>query len=248
MTLRVLAFAMALLALIAAWAPATLLDAALARASDGRLRILEAEGTLWSGHGTFASLSPDGRAAQPWLVGHWRAEFAQLAGGRLGWHLEQRGSTVLQLALSSGGVDILQADFDAPLKPLLDSIPHPLARAGWRGAAHLETPGWRCDWQGACEGSLRLTWLDAGVELVPGRRFGDYELSATARGHEGTLQLRTLSGELRIDGSGGWNAQGRPRFDGRVEGPVEIVSRLPNVMDGVAFPTDRPGVAEIRLR
>lgn len=245
---RALAFATVLLVLIAIQAPATLLDAALARASDGRMRVLSAEGTLWAGQGTFASLSPDGRAAQPWLVGRWTAEFAELPGGRLGWRIGQSGRTVLRLAVASDGVEIVQADIDVPLKPLLDSIPHPLARAGWRGAAHLESPGWRCDWHRACDGRLRLTWLDAGVELVPGRRFGDYELTATARAHAGTLDLRTLAGDLRIEGSGGWDEHGHPRFDGRVEGPVDIVGRLPNVMDGVAFPTGQPGTAEIRLR
>ncbi|MCB1895272.1 MAG: hypothetical protein KDF95_08415, partial [Rhodocyclaceae bacterium] len=87
-----------------------------------------------------------------------------------------------------------------------------------------------------------------GVDLVPGRLFGDYELSATARGKSGALDLRTLSGALRIDGRGGWTEHGRIFFDGRVEGPAEIVGRLPNVMDGIAYPTDSPTVAEIRLR
>ena len=245
---RTLLFAAALGALVLWRMPATVLDRAVADATDGRLRLLDAHGTVWAGSGTFASLSGDGRAAQPWLQGRWHTEFGALATGRLGWRLDERGKTVLQLRLMPSGVEIVRADLDAPLRALLDSIPHPLARAGWRGAARLETPGIRCDWRGACNGPARLQWSDAGVDLVPGRRFGDYELNATARGNSGSLDLRTLSGELRIDGQGGWNERGRIFFDARVEGPAEIVGRLPNVMDGIAHPTDLPTVAEIRLR
>src|SRR5712671_3202301 len=38
--------------------PATLVDAGLQRASDGRLRLAEARGTLWSGAGQFEILDP----------------------------------------------------------------------------------------------------------------------------------------------------------------------------------------------
>ncbi|MCB1914188.1 MAG: type II secretion system protein N [Rhodocyclaceae bacterium] len=245
---RLLLFALAVVVLVLWRMPATVLDSALAGASDGRLRLLDARGSVWSGSGTLASLSGDGRAAQPWLQGHWRTEFGGLASGWLGWWLREQDRTVAHLRFSAGGIELVSAELDTPLGPLLDSVPHPLARAGWRGATRLTTPGIRCDWLGACAGPARLVWTDAGVDLVPGRRFGDYELRATARGRSGTLSLRTLSGELRIDGEGSWNEQRRLRFDGRVEGPVEIVGRLPNVMDGIALPTDSPTVAEIRLR
>lgn len=248
MTLRVLFLAVALAVLALVRAPATLVDQVVAGATDGHLRVLQAEGSIWNGRGVFASLSADGRSAQPWLSGEWRAGLEHLLTGRLGWRLAENGRDVLRIELHPGGIDIVEVAFDAPLKPLLDSVPHPVARAGWRGAVRLTSPGWACDWQRACTGTARFTWIDAGVELVPGRRFGDYELSATARGDNGTLEVRTLSGDLMVDGEGGWDAAGHPRFAGRVQGPPEIVSRLPNVMDGVAFPTDDPAVAEVVLR
>ncbi|MCB1906267.1 MAG: type II secretion system protein N [Rhodocyclaceae bacterium] len=248
MAWRILLLVLAL-AVLGLWRmPATVLDRALAGSSDGRLRLLDAAGSVWSGSGTLASLSGDGRAAQPWLQGHWRAEFAGLLAGRVGWRLSERDDTVVHLQFTPGGIEIVSAALDTPLGPLLDSLPHPLARAGWRGAARLESPGIRCDWQGACTGPLRLTWIDAGVDLLPGRRFGDYELTATARGKAGSLIVRTLAGELRISGDGGWDERQRLRFDGRIEGPAEIVGRLPNVMDGIAFPTGSPEAADIRLR
>lgn len=248
MKLRTLFLLAALLALLLRFAPATLLDRAVSAASQGRLRVLQAQGSLWNGHGVFASLAADGRSAQPWLPGEWHTEFDNLVGGVLGWRLSENHRTVLHLRIRGGGAELTELAVDAPLRALLDSIPHPLARAGWLGAVRLESPGWACDWLGACRGSLRLTWIGAGVELVPGRRFGDYELNAQARGKSGQLQVRTLSGELKIDGKGGWDENGRPRFSGRIMGPPEIVSRLPNVMDGVAIPTEDPAVVELELR
>jgi len=44
-------FAAALIGALIVLAPATLIDARLERASDGRLRLAEASGTLWSGAG-----------------------------------------------------------------------------------------------------------------------------------------------------------------------------------------------------
>ena len=237
-----------LAALLARFAPGTLLDAGLSAVTDGRLRILHASGTLWSGEGTFASLTADGRSAQPWLSARWEAEFDQLTSGRLGWRLSESDRTVLRAQLGPDGAELSEAAFDAPLKALLDSVPHALARAGWHGSARLESPGWFCDWQRRCRGSLRLEWIDASADLVPGRRLGDYEVSATASGRSGRFSVRTMDGEIHLNGEGGWNDQGRPHFKGQVKGPAEIVSRLPNVMDGVAFATDDPGVAELVLR
>lgn len=231
-----------------AWAPATLLDALLGAASEGRMRILQASGSLWQGRGIFASLTPDGGSAQPWLDGAWRAEWDELATGRIGWRLEQADRVVLRLRLGAGGVELVEARLDLPLKSVLAAAPHPLARAGWRGAMRLDSPGMECDWQGQCRGSARALWTDAGLDIVPGQRFGDYELLASAHGRQGTLRLRTLGGALGLDGEGGWREDGRIHFEGLVRGDPEIVGRLPNVLDGVAFGTADPGLTRIVLR
>ena len=47
---------------LAALAPATLIDARLERASGGRLRLAEAQGSLWSGAGWIEIRNADGRA------------------------------------------------------------------------------------------------------------------------------------------------------------------------------------------
>lgn len=225
--------------LIVAGAPAALMDRLLARLSDGRLRVLETSGSLWNGKGVFASLAADGRNAQPWLSATWAAEF-DVGSLELGWRLEEAQQVVLRFTLGPAGVAISRAAFDAPLKALLDSLPYPVARAGWRGVLRIESEGVLCNRGQSCIGSARLIWRDAGVDLLPAQRFGDYEILAEAKGREGTFVVHTLGGELRLEGEGGWSLDDRPHFSGEVSGPEAIVSRLPNVMDGYAFPTGDP--------
>lgn len=68
-TLAVLAALVVFVAALVAGAPATLLDGRIERASNGALRLADADGTVWRGGGTLAA--PDGRWTLP-----------------LGWHLE----------------------------------------------------------------------------------------------------------------------------------------------------------------
>ena len=236
---RLLLVTALVLSIAVTMAPASLMDRVLARATDGRLRLMHTSGTVWHGSGVFVSLSPDGRSAQPWLSGTWASEL-DLTGASIGWRLEEAGQTVLRVTLGPAGMSVTRAALDAPLRALLDSLPSPIARAGWRGVLRIESNGVTCGWNQECHGTARLTWLDAGVDLLPQQRFGDYEIDAEARGRLGSFEVNTLGGDIRIDGKGGWDAQGQPRFRGQVSGPAAIVGRLPNVMDGYAFPTADP--------
>ncbi|MBX3684713.1 MAG: type II secretion system protein N [Rhodocyclaceae bacterium] len=242
-TLLVAALAIALATLAA---PASLMDTLLSNATDGRLRLMHTSGTLWHGKGDFVSLAPDGRSAQPWLAGSWGSELDPASAG-IAWRLEEAGQIVLRLALGPRGISISRAALDTPLRALLDSLPSPIARAGWRGVLRVESEGIDCDWERACRGTAQLTWLDAGVDLLPQQRFGDYEVLARAAGHDGRFEVRTIGGEVRIGGQGGWNTDGRPYFHGEVSGPEAIVGRLPNVMDGYAFATGDSGRVSIEF-
>ena len=235
-TLFVIAFAVAIAVVMA---PASLLDGVLADATGGRLRLMQSSGSVWHGSGIFVSLAPDGRSAQPWLAGSWASEFDFLSAS-VAWRLEEAEQIVLRITLDPRGVSISRAALDAPLRALLDSLPWPVARAGWRGVLRVDSNGIGCDWRQECHGNAQLTWLDAGVDLLPQQRFGDYEITAEATGRDGSFQVHTLGGDIRIDGQGGWSLDGQPRFSGEVSGPEAIVGRLPNVMDGHAFPTGDP--------
>ena len=243
---RILLVAALAIALATLVAPASLMDSLLANATEGRLRVMHTSGTLWHGKGLFVSLAADGRSAQPWLSGNWQSEFDPSA-ARIAWRLEEAGQIVLRLALEPRGISITRAALDTPLRALLDSLPSPIARAGWRGMLRIASEGIDCDWNQDCHGTAQLTWLDAGVDLLPQQRFGDYEVLARAEGHDGRFEVRTLGGEIRIGGKGGWSSDGRPYFHGEVSGPEAIVGRLPNVMDGYAFATGDSGRVSIEF-
>ena len=64
--LAILAGAVLLAIALAIGAPASLLDARVAAASDGRLRIADAEGTLWNGSGQLLLVPGGTRRALAW--------------------------------------------------------------------------------------------------------------------------------------------------------------------------------------
>lgn len=243
---RLLFVVLLAVAIIVVAAPASLMDVLLAKATGGRLRLMQTSGTLWHGSGVFVSLAPDGRSAQPWLSGNWASEL-DLSSASIAWRLEEAELIVLRVALDPSGISVSRAAFDAPLRALLDSLPSPIARAGWRGVLRIESEGIGCNWRQECRGNAQLTWLDAGVDLLPQQRFGDYEITAEATGQDGRFRIRTLGGDIRIDGQGGWRLGGSPRFNGEISGPEAIVGRLPNVMDGYAFPTSDPKRVKINF-
>lgn len=237
-----------LCAFVVARPPAVLVDRALAAASDGALRALAAQGTAWNGQATLASVAPDGRSVRPWLVLTWRTEVGEILRGGLGWRVMEGDRQVLRLRISFGGVEISGMRLEAPAGAVLGSLPHAYARAGWRGSLRISVAQWHCNWGGECHGETRLEWSGAGLDLLPRQHFGDYEMNVAGRGKGGLLRVRTLRGDFGVNGAGGWDLERRPHFNGEVRGTPEIITRLPNVMDGFVHPTGDPTRALIELR
>lgn len=229
------------LALVLLRLPASLMDPVVAAASDGRLRIAAAEGSFWRGSGTLAT--SDGRrqlrAVRPvtWRFG--------TTGSALSFQFGEQGSALAQLLFSVSGTDLSGLDLDLPAALIAEAIPHPAARAGWRGNARFSAPAVACDWQGRCNGELRITWRDAGVDIVPAQRFGDYLLTLRLVGDRIALELDTVTGSIRVAGRGELDRNGTGSFAGTVEGNPEIVDRIPNIMDRNAARGDQPGMIRI---
>ena len=94
---KLLVFLVLALALLLARPPASLFDAALAHFTGDGLRLLQAEGSLWNGHGVLASRSPDGRSVAPWLPLAWRFDSAALTRGALRWVFTGSGKPLPEL-------------------------------------------------------------------------------------------------------------------------------------------------------
>lgn len=226
---RLLLLVLLVLMLTVARLPAALLDVALAKLSGGTLRLADSQGTLWHGQGMLAT--PDGRGQLHALraIG-WQLEASASPAG-LVLQLDEHGQRQAGVRLGPSGVSVEQLALELPLAALAAGINHPVARAGWRGRLQLASQGLGCDWQQTCEGALRLRWLDAGLDIVPGRGLGSHDVLLKALGQRFEISVATLEGGLRISGNGVVEFSGRGSFNGAIEGDPDIVDRIPNIMD-----------------
>lgn len=231
--------------------PTRLLDVVLSQASGGGLRLVQAEGNLWRGQGVLASRSADGRSLLPWLPLSWRFEGAALIEGALQWAVNSADRAALparhaSVRLDRNGLQVQGLALQGPLQAVVAPLPHALAQAGWYGDLGLELPSWHCSVAGRCNGELQLRWHGAGSRLLPGERFGDYELSLQAQDGRLEYRVRTLAGPVTLEGSGSTTAQGRTAFSGSLRGEHVLLERLPAVSGGAVRRSAEPGRFELR--
>ncbi|HRD33748.1 MAG TPA: type II secretion system protein N [Rhodocyclaceae bacterium] len=245
MKLRIMVFLLIASALFVAHLPAALMDGALARISDGKLRIAAARGSVWQGSGLLA-ISDGQRRLRAMRTIDWRFGIAPRMLG-LTLVLQEHGRPQADLRLGIGGIAVERLALDLPLDLVAASIAHPVARAGWRGRLVLASDGLSCDWRQTCEGALRVRWHDAGLDIVPERKLGTHEIRFTALGRAFDIAVNTLDGDIRVDGNGRLEPGRAFSFSGSVEGDPEIVDRMPNIMDRNARLTDTPGRVLVTL-
>jgi general secretion pathway protein N len=234
----------ALVALVL-FAPATWLARAVDAASGGRLLLLQAEGTIWTG------------SALPALTGGEGSRDAALLPSRLHWRLRP-GLDGLRLSLTQACC-ITQA-LALRLVPGFGRIglvlpPAPAGIGQWPAAwlAGLGTP-WNTLQLG---GSVRLATGGLTLESVQGRwrldggadvelqnvssrlstldTLGSYRVSVRgnpAEAGSATLTLDTLGGALRLSGSGQWaGAKFRLRGEAKAaEGQEAALTNLLNII------------------
>lgn len=211
------------LALIAA-APATLVDAGLQRASNGRLRLAEARGTLWSGAGQLEIRDAGGQFG-----------FANPLAWRLRPGTSFRAPLACEIALGSGArpfpltifwsrIELANADIRLPAAALGLGVPK-LAVLELTGEVNLHVVSFSLE-RRAARGSATLQWLGAGSALSPVSPLGDYELRLEGSGPVVRATLHTLQGPLKLDGQGSWASGRRPVFLATAHLPPQFQQRL----------------------
>ena len=215
----VIAVAVALLFL----APASLLDARLASISGGRVRIANAEGTLWRGSGDL--VLPAGGARRPvtWSIDPWPLLRGELRGSFTDTADSQRVAT---FDASGKEFQLHGLDFGLPMAALLRTLGAPsyLASAGGDVTLHVDRFVRGAD---ALDAQVAVQWSNASV---PGQgadlriALGDVqgELSGIGREVPGTIE--NSGGEVEIRGTVGAAANGSMRVDLAVR-PREGVAR-----------------------
>jgi general secretion pathway protein N len=193
-----------------ATAPARLVDASLQRASNGRLRLAEAQGTLWSGSGQIEIRDTGGRTGVAKSLA-WRVVPASMLRGRLVCEVELDQSTKrFPVTISLSRIELANADISLPASALGLGVPK-LAPLGLTGDVLIHVASLSIARNGM-EGNATLQWRVAGSTLTPVSPLGDYEVRLDGEGMMLHAFLRTISGPLRLEGKGSWTHGASPTF------------------------------------
>ena len=219
------------LALIAT-APASLIDAGLQQETEGRLRLAEAQGTLWSGTGLIEIRDRMHRSGVAKSI-TWQVLPAYFLRGQLrcdiGLDLAPKRFPV---TISMATIEVADADINLPAAALGLAIPK-LAPLGLTGDVLLHVARLSFG-RSAIQGNATLQWRGAGSAFTRVSPLGDYELRLDGDGAAVRASLRTLQGPLQLDGQGSWAGGGNPAFRGTARIPPEQRQQLSPLMRMIA--------------
>ena len=200
-------------------APATLVDAGLQRASSGRLRLAQAQGTIWAGAGLIEIRDAGSRNAIAENIA-WRVMPESMWRGRLVCEIGlERTARHFPLSASLSKIEIADAEIDLPAEALAFAEPRlkPLRLSGdvLLHAANLSIG------RDGMLGNATLQWRSAGSAFSPVSPIGSYELRLDGQGNTVHATLSTLQGPLQLDGSGSWTTGRNPEFQATVRVPPQ---------------------------
>jgi len=181
-------------------APATILDAGIARASAGKLRIAQSQGTLWAGTGLLEIRDSTGKRG----IGRplsWRFKPGSLLRAQVGFEVDI-GQTrkYFLLVVSLARLEIFDADLVLPAAALALATPR-LALLDPGGDLHIHVSRLSIG-RDAVHGAAVVRWPDAVSSLTPVSPLGDYELRLEESGDGTNVVLGTLKGPLHLEGRG----------------------------------------------
>ncbi|HEV8259156.1 MAG TPA: type II secretion system protein N [Burkholderiales bacterium] len=209
---------------VIATAPATLIDAGLQRTSDGRLRLAEAQGPLWSGSGQIEVRDSGGRIGVAKNVA-WRFLPESLLRGHLVCEVGlDQSAKRFPVTISLSRIELANADISLPAKVLGLGVPK-LAPLGLTGDVLLHVASLTIE-RKEMRGNATLQWRDAGSVLAPISPLGDYELRLDGEGATVHAYLRTIQGPLRLEGKGSWANGNHPVFLATARVPAQHQQQL----------------------
>ncbi len=226
-------------------APATLVDAGLRQASNGRLRLAQAQGTIWAGAGLIEIRDVAGRSAIAMNV-DWRVLPDSFWRGRLVCEIElERAARRFPIAVSLSKIEIADAQIDLPAAALVFVEPR-LKPLRLSGDLLLRTSNLSIGQDGMV-GNIRVQWLDAGSALSPVSPIGSYELGIDGHGKSVHATLSTLQGPVQLDGSGSWTNGGNPEFHATAQVPPQYRQQLTPLLGLISVQRDE-GNFELQLK
>jgi general secretion pathway protein N len=226
-------------------APATLVDAGLKRASNGKLGIAEARGTIWSGAGRLEWHDAERRNGV-FQDTAWRFLPQSLLLGHATWEIElSQSSNRFPVTISPSQLEVTDARITLPGAVLGLAVPR-LAPLELRGEVFLHITHVTIGSGGPLKGDAELLWRGASSTLAPVAPLGDYELRVTSEGAAGHAVLRTLQGPLQLDGKGSWPGGATPAFLATARVPAQLQQQLAPLLRLIAVERG-DGRFELRL-
>ncbi|MEX0958590.1 MAG: type II secretion system protein N [Burkholderiales bacterium] len=214
------AYAVALIAI----APATLLDAGLQRASDGKLRLAQAEGTLWSGSGLIELRDTNGQTGIAKSIA-WQLAPESLLRGHLAGEIElDQSGRRFPVRISMSRIVLTNAETSLPAAVLGVGLPK-LAPLGLTGEVLIRVASLTLARDGA-QGNATAQWRGAGSTLTSISPLGNFEVRLDAEGKTVHAYLRTIEGPLQLDGEGSWTYGANPAFLGMARIPPQYREEL----------------------
>jgi general secretion pathway protein N len=187
--------------------------------SKGRLRLIDARGTVWSGSAMLGM--SDGRQILL-LPGRltWKIGLAAIVSGRVTAdvaHPALVAPLVVSFTTQAISLKAGQADLPAALLVALGTPFNTVRPGGALGLrwTDVELKG------GALTGGFQIDWREAQSALSPVAPLGSYRLQITGTGDAARVQLDTLRGPLRLQGSGTVKG-GRVSFKGVASADPEM--------------------------
>jgi general secretion pathway protein N len=226
-------------------APASLVDAGLERATEGRLRLTEPRGTLWSGAGQLEMRDRMQKTAVAKSI-VWRLLPLYIFRGQIRCEVVlDQAAKPFPVTVSASRIELTDADINLPAAALGLAEPK-LAPLGLTGDVLLHVTQLSLG-RNAMAGNAILQWRGAGSAYTRVSPLGDYELRLEAEGTTVRAGLRTLQGALQLDGKGSWTSGARPAFLGNARIAPEHKQQLAPLMRMIAMER-RDGSFELQLK
>lgn len=241
-----LAWLGALLGLLVAlllFAPARWLAQALTHASDGRVRVVNASGTVWNGQADLLLTGGEGsrtRTALPQGL-RWQLRPGWADGGvaaRLQLTAPCCTPEPLNLTVMPGqqGTRLRLASLQTTWPAeLLTGLGTPWNTLRLEGRLQVQSPGLDLllsTGRQRLDGAATIEAHDLASRLSTLRPLGSYRiaLQSNAAGDGASVALQTISGELQLQGQGQWTA-GRLRFRGDAQASAGREAALANLLN-----------------
>ena len=231
--LIVFAVLLGLVTAVVGFAPASLADWGLRQATDGRLALAEADGTIWRGSARLVLVDTAERSGDPDVLAgvaipgrmQWRVQGLPLLIGALQAAVRLDGMSedvrieggLRELRIGRGELSLPAVDLGRLGSPWNTVRPSGALAVRWDGLTL--SPG-------SFDGRANIELREMASALTPVRPLGSYRINVEGDGPQARLDIETLQGPLTLEGSGVWTNRRGVQFTAQASAEPEQRARL----------------------